>query len=203
MRKNVLAFLLFSAVFLSMIYIQSGCQPQEKKEMTKEEMVSWGEYLVTMGGCNDCHSPKVFTDMGPIPDTTKLLSGHMADAMLPPIDTSMVKPGKWVMTIGTDFTAWVGPWGISYAANLTPDEATGIGNWTDEVFIKALRTGKHMGAGRPILPPMPWFNFAKATDEDLKAILAYLKSIPPISNKVPDPVPPNMLGSMQRKSKKM
>lgn len=70
---------------------------------------------------------------------------------------------------------------------------TGIGVWTTEIFIKAMRTGKHMGAGRPILPPMPWFNYAKATDEDLKAILAYLKTLKPIKNAVPAPIPPTEL----------
>lgn len=202
MKKNVLVFSLFTVVFLSLIYVQSGCQSQEKKEMTNEEMIERGKYLVTAGGCNDCHSPKVFGQMGPMIDSTKLLSGHPAGSPMAEIDTSMVSPGKWYLA-SADLTAWVGPWGISYTANLTPDEATGIGTWTDEVFIKALRTGKHMGVGRPILPPMPYDQYAKLKDEDLKSIFAYLKSLPPLPNKVPDPVPPNMLGSMHRKSKKM
>jgi mono/diheme cytochrome c family protein len=202
MRKNVFAFILFPALCLCIIYFQSGCTSREKKEMTKEEMVDRGKYLVTAAGCNDCHSPKNFGKMGPMIDTTRTLSGHPANAPLAEIDTSLVAPGKWYLA-SSDLTAWVGPWGISYTANLTPDEATGIGNWTDELFIKALRTGKHMGTGRPILPPMPYDQYAKMKDEDLKAIFAYLKSLPPISNRVPDPVPPNMLGSMQKKSRKM
>jgi hypothetical protein len=84
-------------------------------------------------------------------------------------------------------TAWAGPWGGSYAANLTPDEATGLGIWTEELFIQALRSGKHMGVGRDILPPMPWQNCAVLTDSDLRAIFAYLRSIPPIRNSVPVP----------------
>ena len=194
-KTNLLASFL-TLIFLSLILTQISCNRNEKKEMTKEEMQKHGEYLVTLGGCNHCHSPKVFTEMGPVPDTTKLLSGHPAASKLPPIDTSMVQPGKWILTSG-DLTAWVGPWGISYGANLTPDEPTGIGTWTDEVFIKAIRTGKHMGIGRPIMPPMPWPDIAKATDEDLKAIFAYLKSLPPIRNQVPDPVPPNQLSSLK------
>lgn len=192
MSKNKLlaAFLFFS--FLLVILMQISCNKSEKPEMTKEEMVIRGAYLVTLGGCNHCHSPKIMTDMGPVPDTTRLLSGHPADAKLLPVDTSMVQMGKWILTTD-DLTAWVGPWGISYPVNLTPDEPTGIGTWTDEVFIKALRTGKHMGIGRPTLPPMPWADIAKSTDEDLKAIFAYLKSLPPVRNKVPDPVPPNQL----------
>ena len=87
-------------------------------------------------------------------------------------------------------TAAVGPWGVSFAANLTPDEDTGTGDWTAQEFIDAMRTGTHRGIGRPILPPMPWANLATAPDEDLEAIFAYLQSIPPISNEVPDAIDP-------------
>jgi hypothetical protein len=96
--------------------------------------------------------------------------------------------GPWIAaTVGT-LTAWSGPWGVSYATNLTPDEETGIGAWDENMFIQALRTGQHLGGGRPILPPMPWEMYRQASDEDLKAIFAYLKSLPPISNQVPEPV---------------
>jgi mono/diheme cytochrome c family protein len=164
--------------------------------MTKEEMQTHGAYLVNLAGCNDCHSPKVFTDMGPVPDTTKLLSGSPADSKLPAIDTNMIQMGKWYLS-SSDLTAWVGPWGISYTANLTPDGPSGLGTWTDQVFIKAMRTGKHMGIGRPIMPPMPWQDFAKLTDEDLKSIFAYLQTLPPVRNKVPDWVNPGQLKSMK------
>ncbi len=200
MMRRVLFPLAFLSFFLFIILFQINCGP---KEMTHEEMVAKGKYLVNLGGCNDCHSPKVFTEMGPVPDTTRLLSGHPSDAKLAPIDTSMIQPGKWVLTSGTDFTAWVGPWGISYTANLTPDEETGLGAWTPELFIKALRTGKHMGVGRPILPPMPWPYIGQLKDADLKAMFAYLQSLPPIHNQVPDPVPPNMIGAMSKKMKAM
>jgi hypothetical protein len=202
MMRRVLFFLSFLSFFLFFILFQINCGPKEK-EMTQEEMVARGHYLVTLGGCGDCHSPKVMTEMGPVEDTTRLLSGHPAEEVLPPVDTSLIQPGKWVLVSGTDFTGWAGPWGISYTANLTPDEETGLGNWTPELFIKAIRTGKHMGVGRPILPPMPWFNFMKLTDQDLKAIFAYLHSLPAIHNKVPDPVPPNMIGAMSKKMKGM
>jgi hypothetical protein len=87
-------------------------------------------------------------------------------------------------------TAWAGPWGVSFTANLTPDAETGLGGWTVEMFIQAMRTGKHQGKGRPILPPMPYPWFAKLTDADLRAVFAYLQSIPPIPNKVPAPIDP-------------
>ncbi len=105
------------------------------------------------------------------------------------------------MVDAKDFTSWVGPWGVSYTANLTPDEATGLGNWTPELFIKAIRSGKHMGIGRPILPPMPWVFIGKIKDEDLKDIFAYLHSIPAINNPVPDPIPPDQMASLFKKKK--
>jgi mono/diheme cytochrome c family protein len=194
-RKFLLSFSL-ALFFIVMIVLQFNCANNEKKEMTKEDMIKKGAYLVNLGGCNDCHSPKIMTPMGPVPDTTKLLSGHPENESLLPFDVSLVQPGKWYLS-GADLTSWVGPWGVSFPANLTPDGPTGIGTWTEEIFIKALRTGKHLGVGRPILPPMPWQAIGQSTDEDLKAIFAYLKSLPPVHNKVPDPLPPDKLASLK------
>jgi mono/diheme cytochrome c family protein len=189
LKKNLLDGLLV-VIFLVMVLLQTQCSSPQEKAMTKDEMIKRGAYLVNFGGCNDCHSPKVFTDMGPVPDTTKLLSGHQDGLNIPRVDTSLIGPGKWYLSNG-DLTSWVGPWGISFSANLTPDVQTGVGAWTEEMFIRAMRNGLHLGAGRPILPPMPFMGLAGLNDEDLKSVFAYLKSIKPISNKVPDPVPPN------------
>jgi hypothetical protein len=176
-------------------------QSNESKQMTKNEMTAQGEYLVNAMGCGDCHTPKYFTQMGPMPDSSKLLSGHPANSPLPPIDTNALHPGYWYLG-SADLTAWVGPWGISYTANLTPDSSTGIGAWTEEQFIGTLRLGKHLGmsGGRPILPPMPWMWFANMKDDDLKSVYRYLQSIPAISNQVPAPVsPPDMLAMAMKK----
>lgn len=164
---------------------------QQNKELTTGELVTRGKYLMTIGGCHDCHSPKKFGPQGMSLDEDRLLSGHPAGSPLPPIDAKALKPGGWVLFAG-DITAAVGPWGISYAANLTPDSATGIGAWSEETFVKTLRTGKHLGqeGGRPILPPMPWQMVGQMTDEDLKAVYTYLQSLPPVKNRVPAPVPP-------------
>lgn len=195
--RTFLSTVTFAA--LALMGCNSSNSANEKKEdisttrrLEGEALVQRGHYLVTGAGCGDCHSPKNLTPNGPVIDSTKLLSGHPANMPLPPVDPTMLKPGQW-MGMAPDVTAFVGPWGISYAANLTPDSATGIGAWTEEVFIKTLRTGKHLGMdnGRPILPPMPWYFVNQLTDEDLSAIFAYLKSLPPISNKVPAPTPPN------------
>ena len=192
-QKSGVILILVSAILL---IFQIGCSSEkEPKQMTQEEMVARGKYLVTTGGCDDCHSPKIYTENGPIPDTTRRLSGSPKDLILPALDQKYVTPGNWVTT-ESNFSAWVGPWGISYAANLTPDKATGIGTLTEEMFIKSLREGKWMGVGRPLLPPMPWPGIGQMTDQDLKAIYAYLMTLKPIHNEVPQPIPPDKIKEM-------
>lgn len=202
MKKSINLVMGMAALAVSsVVMLQVGCAsdteekttPQTEQTSTEStDPVSRGRYLTTTGGCNDCHSPKIFGPQGMGFDTTRLLSGHPAGDPLPPVDKKALQPGYWVMFSG-GLTAAVGPWGISYAANLTPDSATGIGAWREVDFINSMRTGKHMGHenGRPILPPMPWQQVAKFTDSDLKAIYAYLRTLQPISNRVPNPVPPN------------
>ena len=157
----------------------------------KESLVKRGQYLVTIMGCNDCHSPKIMTPHGPEIDSAHMLSGHPASMPVPKVDVSELQ--SW-MLFNHNLTAFVGPWGVSFAANLTSDE-TGIGNWTEEQFLKAIREGKYKGMDntRPLLPPMPWNMYRNATDEDLKAIFAYLKSTKPVENRVPAPVTPDQI----------
>jgi mono/diheme cytochrome c family protein len=147
-----------------------------------------GRYLVTTSGCHDCHTPWKMGPQGPEPDMSRALSGHPQELVMPP--APRLPDGPWIATIGATNTAWSGPWGTSFTANLTPDRETGLGRWTLENFREAIRTGRHMGRGRPILPPMPYPMYKHMTDEDLAAIFAYLLSIPAISNQVPDPLPP-------------
>lgn len=154
----------------------------------KQKKIERGKYLVDTIGCQDCHSPKVFEGGFPHPDPSKAMSGF-SGMPLPPVDKKATVPGNWYL-MAPDLTAYVGPWGISYAANITPDEQTGIGLWTEDIFVAAIRTGKHMGSGREILPPMPWNYYQTLTDDDLKAMFAYLKTFPPIKNAVPAPVAP-------------
>jgi hypothetical protein len=151
--------------------------------------VAYGHHLVEVIGCNDCHTPKKMTSQGPVPDNASLLCGHLSSGPKPDIDHKEIESKGLAVT--NDMTVWVGPWGTSYAANLTPDE-TGIGNWTEAQFIRSLREGKSKGleGSRTLLPPMPWQNFALMKDDEIKAIFAYLKSIEPIHNLVPPPAPP-------------
>ncbi len=159
----------------------------------KPDPVERGKYLVTIMGCHDCHTPKVSGPGGaPALDTMRLLSGHPAELPYPTWTPADMKDRNALALTTLMLTAWAGPWGVSFAVNLTPDKETGLAEWSEEAFIRSMRTGKHQGQpnGRDILPPMPSEDFKEATDEDLKAIWAYLRSIPPIRNRVPFPVPP-------------
>jgi hypothetical protein len=153
-----------------------------------ENPVPRGKYLVTVGGCNDCHTPWKLGPTGPEPDMSRMLSGHPEQQAMPP--APKLPAGPWATSVAASMTAWSGPWGVSFTANLTPDPETGLGKWSEKDFIDTIRTGRHLGRGRQILPPMPWFNYAEMTDDDLRAVFAYLKSIPPIRNRVPEPLPP-------------
>ena len=146
-----------------------------------------GKYLVTTSGCNDCHTPWKVGPNGPEPDMTRMLSGHPEKMELPAPPQPV---GPWMVSAAATNTAWSGPWGISYTANLTPDKETGLGKWTLKQFTDTIRTGRHLGRGRPILPPMPIPMYKHFTDEDLAAIYTYLQTIPPVQNRVPEPLPP-------------
>lgn len=151
------------------------------------EKVARGKYIVSTSGCHDCHTPWQMGPNGPAPDMSRALSGHPQDFKVPPPP----KPeGPWIAAFAATNTAWSGPWGVSFTANLTPDPETGLGKWTERNFIETIRTGRHMGRGREVLPPMPIMVYNNFTDDDLKAIFAYLQSIPAISNRVPEPLPP-------------
>jgi len=166
-----------------------ACATRETGTVSGESSIDRGRYLVTVAGCSDCHTPKVFTAQGPMPDTARLLSGQPAGEPIPSEPVTILGPDKWGAVTNNNLTAWMGPWGVSFAANLTPDP-TGLQSWTKDMFVQAMRTGKHMGQGRPILPPMPWPNFGHMTDEDLGAVFDYLRSIKPVRNPVPQPIPP-------------
>ena len=153
-------------------------------ETTPTELAR-GAYIVNAGGCADCHTPLMTGPAGPVRDTARGLSGHPQDVVLPPPPAPQ---GPWIAGSSATNTAFYGPWGISYAINLTPDPATGIGNWQADQFVAAITTGKHLGVGRPILPPMPWRTMARFTDADLRAVFAYLQSLPAVVNRVPDAV---------------
>lgn len=154
-----------------------------------ESQIAYGEHLVLIAGCHDCHTPKKMGPHGPEPEMNLALSGHPAQMPAPDVDRKEVESKGLAVT--NTLTAWVGPWGVSYAANLTSD-ATGIGNWEESHFMTSIREGKFKGLtnNRTLLPPMPWQMLGNMTDEELKAVFAYLKSTKPIKNIVPAAEPP-------------
>jgi len=171
----------------SAVAIADGPATPAATPAANAEAIARGAYLVRFGSCNDCHTPWTMGPKGPAPDMTRALSGHPGDVPVPPPPANT---GPWVLAGFATNTAFAGPWGISFTANLTPDKETGLGNWTEEMFITALRTGRHEGKGRPILPPMPYQFVGSLNDADLKAVFAYLQSIPAVHNKVPSPIDP-------------
>ncbi len=134
--------------------------PRARRSTSGMSRVERGRYITTISGCNDCHTPGTLYGA---PDMSRQLSG-----------TEM---------------GWSGPWGVTHAQNLTPDNETGIGRWTEQQIVTALRTGMRPD-GTTLMPPMPWPEFGQMTDEDANAVAAFLKSLPPVSHRVPDKLAP-------------
>ncbi len=196
MRKSIV---ILSGLILILLITVIACNSEKNNSVnegnstsiSKDSMVKRGEYLVNIMGCDDCHSPKVFGPKGREIDMSKRFSGHPSTFPNAKPDTAALK--SWVL-FNHMTTSAVGPWGISYAANLTPD-STGIGAWSEDQFLTAIRKGKYKGLinARDLLPPMPWKQYAQASDEDLKAIFAFLKSTKAVENIVPQAVTPDRL----------
>jgi mono/diheme cytochrome c family protein len=160
--------------------------------VSSDPTVTRGRYLVGTSGCMDCHTPMKMGANGPEWDMTRLLAGHPEGLSMPPVPK--LPEGPWQMIASATNTAWAGPWGVSFTANLTPDAETGLGRWSERDFMTAIRSGKHQGRGRDILPPMPIPVYKNYTDDDLKAIFAFLRTIPPVRNRVPEPWAPGAQG---------
>ena len=184
LTRSSIATLIGAALTIASPLASSG-EPAADAAAAK---LAHGKYLVTIAGCNDCHTPLVMGPDGPERDMTRMLSGHPESLVMPP--RPVLPEGPWGAVAAATFTAWSGPWGVSFTANLTPDPETGLGKWTLQNFRDTLRTGRRMGRGREILPPMPIPMYKNLTDEDIESIFTYLQSIPAVKNHVPEPLPP-------------
>ncbi len=180
-----LKMLVLLAMVVAASFVRAADSPQAP---AANDPVARGKYIVNTSGCHDCHTPWHMTDKGPAPDMSRALSGHPEALEMP--EAPALPPGPWIVAIGATNTAYAGPWGVSFTANLTPDRETGLGKWTARTFIDTIRTGRHLGRGRQVLPPMPIAVYNNFTDEDLTAIFAYLQTIPAVRNRVPEPRPP-------------
>jgi mono/diheme cytochrome c family protein len=192
MRSTIQIFAA-GTIGLALALLGGGCarpRPAPAADASPEAQIARGRQLVSIGGCNDCHTPMKFDpEVGmPVPDMSRMLSGHPEGA--PEVASTLT--GHDLAAIGPTFTSFRLPFGVVRTANLTPDKDTGLGGWTEEMFVQAMRTGRHMGGkGRPILPPMPWPTLAQQSDADLKAMFAFLRSIPAVRNDVPAPSVPD------------
>ena len=192
----------------ALLALIAGCAPKssqseggmhEAAAIMMPSPVERGKYLAMTIACGDCHTPfSMAPGEEPMPDSTRLFSGAPEGAPYPVWTPADMEQRQALGLFGVGHS-YAGPWGVSFSANITPDTATGIGEWTEGAFIQALRTGKHQGQpdGRPIMPPMPWPSYTNLTDSDLKALWAYLRTIPPVANQVPLPVPPPMPPAME------
>ena len=196
MRKTttLAALAIPTLIALAMLWRGGGADTasaSEGKAATTEQLraalAARGKYLVSTSACHDCHTPLKMGERGPEPDMSRALSGHPEHLQLPPAPPLA---GPWNASIAATMTAWSGPWGTSFTANLTPDRETGTGTWTEDDFVQTIRTGRHLGRGRPLLPPMPIPVYQNFTDEDLKSIYWYLRTVPALKNRVPQPLPP-------------
>lgn len=187
MTKTLL-YCLSILFFLSAGYLINARSENKEAGNEKEQQVSRGKQLVSEGNCNFCHTPYIETKEGPVPDPERILAGHPEELEIPSLPDADLDSEEWLRFLSSlDQTVWAGPWGLSFAANLTPDAKTGIGKWNEEIFIETMRSGKHVSLKRDILPPMPWEDYAKLNDRDLKAIFAYLMTLDPVENAVPRP----------------
>lgn len=185
---------LCTAAFACLLFACSEHKPADTAQApppaeSDAELVQRGAYLVGIMGCNDCHSPKRMGPQGPEIIPELMLSGYPADRPLGTVNQEAIRQG-WAL-FNADLTAGVGPWGVTFAANLTSDDS-GIGAWSEEQFKRALTQGKSKGMenGRMLQPPMPWFNYRDMKDADVRAVFKYLKSTKPVRNVVPAPLPP-------------
>lgn len=178
----------FRVVPLLALLLPGIAAAAERESGASAQTLRRGAYVARTAACVDCHAPWRPGPDGPAPDLSRGLSGHPQDLVLPA--PPALGEGPWLWAGAATNTAFAGPWGISYAANITPDHETGIGRWREQDFIAAMRNGRHVGVGRPILPPMPWHAYRHFSDADLKALFAWLRAQPPVRNKVPEPVAP-------------
>ena len=191
MRVSRIITIVISA-FLCITAVTPASSPASEKGpgTPDNKYVERGKQFVMEGNCDYCHTPLIETKEGPAPDMRRRLSGYPQDAEIPRLPDTETGSPEWIEFLGTlDTTEWAGPWGIVFSKNITPDPETGIGKWTEEIFIETMRSGKHIDLKRDIFPPMPWQDYRKLGDEDLKSIFAYLMTVAPVRNAVPKPVP--------------
>jgi len=204
-KNNHYSLLYFRRLFIGLVllFVLGACgskvEPaperdsngEEQEEVYRKYNIERGKMLVELGGCSQCHTPKIKTPLGYKPDKDRFLSGFPQDQELPDLPYAEIVAGETEKTFyTTDATVWVGRWGVSFAANLTPDPETGIGNWNENDFINIFRQKRHFGQDSQVSSPMPLNVYSQLGFFELRSIFVYLQTIPPVSNDVPTRIPP-------------
>jgi len=195
LRRLILGLVLLTALISCGSKVEPApekdSKSDEQEEVYRKYNIERGKRLVELGGCSQCHTPKIKTPLGYKPDKDRFLSGFPQDQELPDLPYAEIVAGETEKTFyTTDATVWVGRWGISFASNLTPDPETGIGNWNEDEFINIFRQKRHFGQDSQISSPMPLNAYSQLGFFELRSIFVYLQTIPPVSNDVPTRIPP-------------
>ena len=187
MKNQKIFYLLPVLILILTVVTVKSLYADKQKDNTAK--VEYGKLLTEEFGCVDCHSPKIMENDFLVNDPERLFSGHPEDNVLPQFPPEIIGPDKWRGLYTNSMTAWGGPWGISYSANLTPDKETGIGNLSEKNFVSILSLGIHSNMNRKLMQPMPWKEISTLSGKDLNAIYVYLRTLKPVKNKVPESVP--------------
>lgn len=186
----VIMLLLISALVSTAL--GAGCGKRAAKQESpaySAAQIERGAELVGEWKCNYCHTPEVRGNGRPVPDPERLLSGHPSDQGVPDMHDMIMGSAEYMEFLDNlEASVWASDDKLVFAANITPDNETGIGTWSEEAFIQTMRSGTHMGIGRRILYPMPWQELSELDDADLIAIYAYLRTVKPVHNSVPPPI---------------
>lgn len=182
--KSYITFFSFCLIFSSIFLV--SCDQVKRSTGYSPQQIDVGKTLVLEGRCNFCHTP--YSDA--IDEQVEnMLSGHPSGSEIPDIPDVPVGSQEWMEFVANlDSTVWIDGDTVVFSANITPDKKTGIGSWSEETFITTIRTGKHPGWKRDLKKPMPWLDYAKLSNNQLISIYAYLMSIKPVNNRVPDPI---------------
>jgi mono/diheme cytochrome c family protein len=138
----------------------AAAAPAFAQNAAAPEELRRGEYLSRIMDCGGCHTGGALAGQ---PDPQLALAGSSIGFAIPNL-------------------------GYFYPPNLTPDRETGLGSWTEEQIIAAVRTGVRPDS-RILAPMMPWQSYAALTDADARALARYLRSLPPVRNRVPPMTP--------------
>jgi mono/diheme cytochrome c family protein len=173
MKKQTLVFLagLFLLTFVLAFATTASASPN-----TQDDVLQNGKYIATIAGCIDCHTPYKAEYQDPSKYTLEQLQTISFNTIAALDETKLLSGGK-------PFD--LGPAGVLLTRNLTPDQETGLGTWTDEQVKLAIKTGVN-DDGEILFPVMPYHVYNGMADADVDAVIVYLRSVNAVSNQIPE-----------------